>query len=72
MLIVMDKSFRYNEKYELEGKEHPNPNYSFARLFYQNISRAKEKLCIVVIDNLDLFDKLLNLKEDKLNFKKIK
>lgn len=72
VLIVMDKSFRYNEKYELEGKEHPNPNYSFARLFYQNISRAKEKLCIVVIDNLDLFDKLLNLKEDKLNFKKIK
>lgn len=72
VLIVMDKSFRYNEEYELEGKEHPNPNYSFARLFYQNISRAKEKLCIVVIDNLDLFDKLLNLKENKLNFQKIK
>ena len=65
VLIVMDENFKYNSDGELEGKEHPNPNYLFPRLFYQNISRAREKLCIVVVNNIEFFDKLLRLKENK-------
>ncbi len=70
VLMVMDNNFRYDADGELEGKEHPNPDYLFPRLFYQNISRAREKLCIVVVDNFDFFDKLLHIKENDLDFER--
>ncbi len=65
VLMVLDNNFRYNEKGELEGREHPNPNYLFPKLFYQNISRAREKLCIIVLQNEVFFEKLLCLKENR-------
>lgn len=66
VIMVLDNNFRYNEKGELEGREHPNPDYLFPRLFYQNISRAREKLCIIVIRNEAFFERLLCLKENRL------
>lgn len=62
VVITLDKNFRYNSNGKLQGRVHPNPNYLFNKLFYQAISRAREKLCIVVIDNPDLFDKILSIK----------
>jgi hypothetical protein len=50
----------------MEAREHPTPDYLFPRLFYQNISRAREKLCIIVLENEDLFKMLLRIKENKL------
>ena len=47
---------------DLETRIHPNPNYLFAKMFYQNISRARERLCIIVIDNQQVFKTLLNVK----------
>ena len=63
VIVVLDNNFRYTEDGSLQGREHPNPNYLIPRLFYQNISRAREKLCIVVLDNVELFEKLLYVKE---------
>lgn len=63
VVIFMDDNFRYSSDGDLEGKIHPNPDYLFPKLFYQNITRAREKICIIVIDNEDLFDKLLRIKE---------
>lgn len=63
VVVVLDNNFRYSEDGILQGKEHPNPNYLFPRLFYQNISRAREKLCIIVLDNIELFTTLLEVKE---------
>jgi hypothetical protein len=67
VILVLDNNFRYSEKGELEGKEHPNPDYLFSRLFYQNISRAREKLCLVILNNPDMFEKLLKIKENCLD-----
>ena len=64
VVIVIDNNFRYDENGELEGKEHPNPNYIFARLFYQNITRAREKLCIIVLNNELVFSSLIKIKGD--------
>lgn len=64
MLIVLDDNFKYGFDGELTAKIHPNPNYFFPRLFYQNITRTREKLCIVVINNKDLFENLLKIKND--------
>lgn len=58
----MDKNFRYSNEGILQAYEHPNPDYLFPRLFYQNITRARQKLCIIVLDNIDLFTKLLSIK----------
>lgn len=43
-------------------KMHPNPNYIFYKLWFQGVSRAREKLCILVIGNEELFKKLLSVK----------
>lgn len=62
VLVVIDNNFRYDANGDLTAREHPNPEYLFPRLFYQNISRAREKLCIVVLNNQELFKKLLCIK----------
>ena len=62
VVLMMDENFKYDINGELSGKEHPNPDYIFSKLFYQNITRVREKLCIVVLNNKDLFSKLLLVK----------
>lgn len=66
VVIIMDNNFRYSDDGDLEGKEHPNPDYLFPRLFYQNISRTRERLCIIVLNNPKLFRKLLMIKENEM------
>lgn len=61
----MDNNFRHSATGELQGREHPNPDYLFAKLFYQNITRAREKMCIIVLNNEELFDTLLMIKEHR-------
>lgn len=46
------------------AREHPYSNYLFYKLFFQGVSRAREKLCIVVVDNPELFRKVLYIKYD--------
>ena len=62
VIVILDENFGYSEAGELEGKSHPNPDYLFLKLFYQNITRAREKLCIVVVGNVDVFERLLKIK----------
>lgn len=62
VVIILDKNFRYNANGRLQGRVHPNPNYLFNKLFYQAVSRAREKLCIVILDNPVLFEKILSIK----------
>lgn len=64
VVIIMDNNFKYGEDGDLRGRKHPNPDYLFARLFYQNITRAREKLCIIVLGNRELFRTLVMLKEN--------
>jgi superfamily I DNA/RNA helicase len=66
VVVIMDNNFRHNVDGDLEGKEHPNPDYLFARLFYQNISRTRERLCIIVLNNPKMFRQLLQIKENEM------
>lgn len=68
IIIVIDNNFRYSKKGELESGHHPNPDYLFPRLFYQNITRAREKLCLIILNNPDIFEKLLKIKENCLDY----
>ena len=66
VVVIIDSNFRYSEEGILQGKEHPNPNYLFARLFYQNITRARKRLCVIVLDNLDVFERLIKIKNHSI------
>ena len=61
VIIMMDQNFKYEDGV-LQGKPHPYENYLFAKLFYQAVTRAREKLCIVVVDNYKLFTDINSIK----------
>jgi hypothetical protein len=62
VIFSMDKNFRYDEHGGLQGKIHPNPDYVFYKLWYQGVTRAREKLCILIIENRVLFEQVLSIK----------
>ena len=66
-MIMMDRNFRYDPERRIQGKEHPNPDLLFYKLLYQAISRAREKLCVLVVENYKLFSDILNIKFDMLS-----
>ena len=45
-----------------QGKIHPNPDYIFYKLWFQGVSRARERLCILIIGNEPLFNNILQVK----------
>lgn len=61
VVVFLDDNFRYSDDGILQAREHPNPNYLFQNLFYQNITRAKEKLAVVIISNQLLFEKIMTI-----------
>lgn len=66
VMIMMDENFRYDSERRIQGKTHPNPDLLFYKLLYQAISRAREKLCVLVVQNYRLFSDILNIKFDML------
>lgn len=67
VVMVLDDNFYYSEKKHLETKEHPSGNYLFLKLLSQGLSRAKVRLCLVIVDNPDLFEKVLDIKYDAIH-----
>lgn len=59
VLMIMDKSFIYDSNGNLIGYEHPNPNYLYLKLLYQGLTRVREKIALIVIDNKKLFESIL-------------
>ncbi len=58
VVMVMDRKFFYNEEGSLQAYQDDDIEYIYTQLFYQGITRAKEKLALVVVENKDLFDKV--------------
>lgn len=59
VLMVINESFEYMEDGRLGAYDHPVHNYLFAQLLYQGLTRVREKLAIIVLNNKELFVKLL-------------
>jgi len=64
VVITIDNNFKYNKKGDLETFTNPNPDFLFTKLLYQNATRVREKLCIVVLNNPEVFETLLKIKEN--------
>jgi hypothetical protein len=65
VLILMDKSFYYDDDGLLQGVPHPNPDYLYPNLFYHGISRVREKLAMIVVDAPILFWKIASILENE-------
>lgn len=65
VLILMDKSFYYDADGNLQGIPHPNPDYLYPNLFYQGISRVREKIALIVVDAPVLFEKITSVLENE-------
>lgn len=61
VVMLLDKSFYYDDNGILQGIPHPNPDYLYPNLLYQGITRARERLALIVIDAPELFEKLISV-----------
>ncbi len=58
VVMVMDNSLYYDEDGKLQAHQPTDSEYIYSKLFYQGITRAKEKLALIVVDNKALFEKV--------------
>ncbi|MDO4543238.1 MAG: DUF2075 domain-containing protein [Clostridia bacterium] len=55
IMLLLDGSFYYDEEGKLRGKTQPNTDYLYEKLLYQGITRVREKLSLVIVENESLF-----------------
>jgi len=61
--VVLDGRFDYNDSGRLISADGPNEDYLYVQMLYQNVSRAKERLCVIVQGNEGVFRELLRVME---------
>jgi hypothetical protein len=61
VVVVMGKEFRYKDDGKLAALTHPNPDYLYDQMLYQAVTRVREKLFIIVNDNLDVFRNIMSI-----------
>lgn len=61
VVMLMDNSFYYDENGILNGISHPNPDYLYPNLFYQGVTRVRDKLAIVVVNAPNLFESVASI-----------
>lgn len=61
VVMIMNKTFKYDEVGRLRASVHPNPDYLYTKLLYQGLSRVRDKLAIIVVDNDLLLEKILDI-----------
>ena len=59
VVMLMDSFFYYDENGVLQGI--PHPNYLYPNLFYQGVTRVREKLAIIVVNASELFGKVVSI-----------
>ena len=62
VIVMMDENFYYEDR-KLKSKAHPNWNYLYHQMLFQEVTRVREKLAIVVIGNPDVFSHLIKIKQ---------
>ncbi len=62
VLILMDDRFSYDEEGRIRGPVYPNPELLFYKLMYQDVSRSRSRLCVLVEGNYELFLRISSIK----------
>lgn len=61
VIAIMDEHFYYDEESKLKAFKIKDNPYSTLKMFFQQITRAINKLEIVIISNIDLYNKIINI-----------
>lgn len=62
VLVILNKYFYYDTNNKLVAKANPSyGEYLYKQMFYQAITRVVEKLCIIIIDNIQLFNQIVSI-----------
>lgn len=61
VVMLMDDSFYYDETGKLHGAPQPDPDILYPNLFYQGMTRVRERLALIVVDAPELFDKIVSI-----------
>ena len=59
VLVMMDSNFSYDNV--LNSTIHPNPDYLYPKLFFQGVTRVRNNLAIIVVNNESVFNTLMNI-----------
>ena len=67
VIAILDTNFYYDENENLRAKKIEHNPYSTYKMFLQQITRVISKLELVVIGNIDLYNKIMSIfEEDKI------
>ena len=55
----MNEKFYYDNGV-LAASRHANPDYLFTKLLYQEVTRTRNELCIIVENNLDVLTQIMS------------
>ncbi len=64
VLMMLDNSFYYDKSGKLKGMPREKRDYLYPNLFYQGITRVREKLALVVVGAPKLFNKISTVVDD--------
>jgi len=65
VVMLLDSRFSYSSDGFLVASRHPNPDYLFIQLLFQGVTRVRKKLCLIIMDNIELFTRVLELVSSK-------
>ncbi len=60
VVMAIDDTFYYNSDGFLTARDHPNPNYLFKQLLFQGVTRVRERLALIIINNPDVFKQIID------------
>lgn len=60
VVVTVDNSFFYDENGKLYS-EYPNPYYLPVKMLFQNMTRVRKELCIIVINNNEVMNRCLDI-----------
>ena len=65
VVCVIDNNFYYDEDGKLCALGHVTHNYLYDKMLYQNLTRARDRICIIVMGNKDLFSRIISMLSKK-------
>ena len=61
VVMLLDSSFYYDDDGKLQGITHSSTGYLYPNLFYQGVTRVRERLALIVVNAPDLFAKVVSI-----------
>lgn len=61
VIMILDSHFAYDEERKLRAVRHLNPDYLYRKMLIQGVTRVREKLCLLIVENRTLFQEILSI-----------